>query len=189
MESLAVISRTQTRQSALLQQLPTIRTTVDSVSADLSALKATTGELCATTSSLIGKTDQLARENAELKKSVAALEARVDQLSLAGNVNALSSHRVHTSTLSELTISGLTLGVVSESSLLQLATAISGALAVLTEAKSLLKPAGFKFIWTRNAKGNVEFTNDFPIQLVNSPADLPGIAQLYASQPPGPQRS
>lgn len=65
----------------------------------------------------------------------------------------------------------------------------SNVLKLLTDAKALLKPLGFKFIWTRNAKVCVKFANDSPIQLVNSSADLPGIAQLYALQPPGPQRS
>lgn len=53
---------------------------------------------------------------------------------------------------------------------------------LLTEAKTRLKGAGFKYIWTRNLTVYAKFTDDSPVQIVNSSADLPGIIQLYANQ-------
>lgn len=278
MDKLVAMSTSQTRQGALLQVLPGIRTTIDVVSADVSALKLTTQSL-SDTSSLIEKTDSLAAENAALRKSLTALEARVDLLALAGNANALSNHRAHPPHQPELIVSGLNLGTTSSSTLLQLTTAItktlkvntspgdflgarplrkaptvtnpqappvkleaikttfavvckdhgvvarvlsakrshgimrysqldatrlinpdlaaeqsgdpvininellpSNVLKLLNGAKTQLKPAGFKHIWSRNSAVYARFSDDSLVQIVNTPADIPRILKLYSSQ-------
>lgn len=61
----------------------------------------------------------------------------------------------------------------------------SAVLTTLRDTKAQLKPAGFKFIWTRNGTVYVKYANDSPVQIVNSPADLPGILQLYSRNLPG----
>lgn len=126
--------------------MPTIRDTINTVSTDIAALKITTDALSATSTLVIGKTDALTRENEQLKKSVAGLEARVNQLSLAGDAIARRNHRSTPSQPRELTISGLRFGESSEETLLQLVTAIANTLKVTTSlgdfhsARILRKP-------------------------------------------------
>lgn len=79
---------------------------------------------------LLNQTQGSAEENAVLKRSVLALEARVDQLSVAGNANALCKQKVQTGHRHELTISGLAFRQVDEASLLLIGRAIAGTLKV-----------------------------------------------------------
>lgn len=65
----------------------------------------------------------------------------------------------------------------------------SNVLKPLTEAETELKPAGFKYIWTRNFTVYVKFINDSPVQTVNFASDLPVIAQLYSQNLPGSTRN
>lgn len=284
MSKLTDISADMANQRALLQDLPVIRATVDTVSTEVHTLKAATEQLMTTTNLLLNRTQDLATENAELKRTVTALESRVDQLALAGNANALSNQRAQTCPLNEFSISGLTLGQVGEPSLLQLAAAVAGALKVnisleeftsarllrktppvpepghaapteqqsvavrttfavvcssqsivrrllgakrsfgalkysqldkniltntdlaagqpgdplihvnellpsnvlklLNDAKTQLKAAGFKYIWSRNLTVFAKFTSDSLVQIVNTPADIPRIALLYSQERP-----
>lgn len=109
--------------SGVLQDLPDIKATIHSVSSDIAALKNTT-------STLVTKSDELAQENEALRRSVAALEARVDQLSLAGNANALHQQRATPGPSNELSISGLSFGQVDSGALLQYTLAIADILKV-----------------------------------------------------------
>lgn len=220
--------------------------------------------------------DNAAEVNDQLKKTVAGLESRLDQLSLAGNANALSNRRSSSTNLHEVTVSGFMLGTVTEASVLCIMEAVAKALKVdihpgdllnarllrkpqvppltaepvasvrttfavvcrsfsvvsrllaakrsfgslkfsqldrrlfsnevlsveqpgdpiinvnellpttvlhlLKETKTRLKTAGFKYIWTRNLTVYAKFNDNSPIQIVNTPADIPRITQLY-SQP------
>lgn len=142
---LTVMTTAMAKQNKLLGGLPIIRTAVGTVDAkvealgaELVALKATTGQLMSSTTALHDKTDGLAQENAELKRSHAALEARVSQLILAGNANALNAHRSSSSQRNEITIGGLTLGTISEAELLQLSQAILETIKILINPNELL---------------------------------------------------
>lgn len=288
MDKLGDMSTTMSRQSQLLTDLPIIRTTIDTVNAEVASLKATTSQLSTTTSALLTQTQNLASENAELKQSVAALEARVNQLSLAGNANALSHQRAQPSPNIELTVSGLSFGQVDSAVLLQYTMFIARALKVeiqpddftsarllrkivpstantvqegtsaaplvpakvtyavvcrspaivnrilaakrtfgplkfsqldasammradlavfqpgdpfinlnellplhvlhlLNEAKTRLKAAGFKHVWARNSTVFAKFSNNALVQIINSPADIPRIIQLYSCPSPNHQ--
>lgn len=107
MSKLTDVTNHLASQSMILQDLPKIKLTVDSVSADLSALKAATAELTAATTSLIAKTDKLESEHEALKKTVSVLEARLDQSSQAApqaenvalhhsKVDSINSHWLET---------------------------------------------------------------------------------------------
>lgn len=102
------------------------------------ALKATTGALSETFSSLVGKTDALANDNEQLRKSVAASEARVDQLTLASTATALCNHRAHTNQRNEITVSGLSFGQADSAALLDLTTQIANVLKVDTQPDDFL---------------------------------------------------
>lgn len=284
MSKLTDMSVNMAKLNLLLQDIPVIREVVDSVNAEVITLKVATAQLTGTTNTLLNRNGNLAHENAELERSMSALEARVNHLSLAGNANALYNQRVHTGRRNCL--SRLTLGQISEASLLLLASVIAGATKanipreeftgarllrkanpttesdpggllvrhpdatratyavvcssqstvnrmlaakwsfgalkyselditaltnpdlvagqpedplisinellpsnihkLLRDAKTQLKAVGFKFIWSRNLTVFAEFSNDSPVQIVNSPADIPRIAQLFSHERPNP---
>lgn len=60
----------------------------------------------------------------------------------------------------------------------------SAVLKLLTEAKAQLKPAGFKYVWCRNTTVFAKHSDRALVQIINTPADLPRIIQLYSV--PGP---
>lgn len=90
--------------------------------------------------------DNAAKDNEQIKTTVALLESRLDQLSLAGNANALSNGRSSSTSHHEVTVSGLTLGTVAEASLLRITEAVAKAIKVdihpgeLLSARVLRKP-------------------------------------------------
>lgn len=118
MDKLSDMSTTLSRQNVLLAHLPIIRAKMDTISDEVAPLKTTTGQLSDTTGILLTQTNDLATENAALKCTVSALEARVDQLVVAGNANALSHQRVQPSMNNELTVSGLAFGQIDSTNLL-----------------------------------------------------------------------
>lgn len=280
MDKLVDMSASMTNQSELLQDLPIIRASIDTVSTEVAAIKATTSQLSTTTTSLLAKTDGLASENEALKRSVSALEARVNQLSSAENANALHHQRAPPGLTNEVTVFGLSFGQVKEADLLSLMAAIVDTLKVgslpgdflsarllrkevptlpvnpdqapndqpglvktsfavvckdsatvsrllaakrsfgplkfsqlnlqaptdagsnvgqpgdpfvninellpthviklLREAKAALKAAGFKFIWVRNFTVFAKYSIDSVVQIINTPADIRRMVQLYS---------
>lgn len=67
----------------------------------------------------------MAQENKALDRAITALEARVDQVSLAGNANALHQQRATPVPFNKLSISGLFFGQVDSGALLQYILAIA----------------------------------------------------------------
>lgn len=280
--TLGMETDTTAKLVALDGKMDTIRSTIDTVSTDVAALMATTGALSDTSSLLIGKTDALASENELLRKSVIALEARVDQLTLAGTATALCNPRTLANRRNELTVSGLSFEQANSASLLELTTLIANALHVetrpgdfvsarllrkvtqplleqapasprqtntktkttyavvckdstivnrllsakrtlgvlkysqldadalaglgaamgqagdciininellpshvlrlLADAKARLKAVGIKHIWARNLTVMAKYTDDSVVQIINTPADIPRIVELYSAQ-------
>lgn len=63
----------------------------------------------------------------------------------------------------------------------------SHVLRLLNETKTQLKAVGFKYIWCRNSTEFAKFSDDAPVQIIYSQADLPRIVQLYTSSNPNQQ--
>lgn len=143
---------------SLLDQLPGLAQKVNEVEDGMAALASRMGALEAEQSDIRGSlgtlgaasvtqaVDKAAKNNERLENTVAGLESRLDQLSLAGNANALSNRRFSSVNLHEVTVSGLMLGTVTEASLLRITEAVAKALKVaihpgeLLNARVLRKP-------------------------------------------------
>lgn len=59
---------------------------------------------------------------------------------------------------------------------------------LLNDTKTQLKPSGFKYVWSRDLTVYAKFTNDSLVQIVNSPADITKLVQLYQHQSPKSSR-
>lgn len=64
----------------------------------------------------------------------------------------------------------------------------SNVLKLLNDAKTQLKPAGFKYVWSRDLTVYAKCTNDSLVQIINSPADITKLLQLYQHQSPNASR-